>query len=152
MNTARERFDETVGGDRVGERRKSWEAAKSEIDFGDRAIGAYVTNAQSERWVELRGIDEFEKSALGIDARNDRFDSDFFVIGENEAGDGSILYANMLNSGVGTDFGASGASRFSESACERAETSARKRSRTRGIGIDGSAKKKDSRGTGGPRT
>ena len=52
------------------------------------------------------GSSKLEKSALGIDAGDDGFDGDFFAIGENDAGDGAVFDANVLNFGVGADFGA----------------------------------------------
>ena len=114
-------------------------------------VGANVANAQSKSWIELSGIDEFEKSALGIDARDDGLDGDFLAIGENKSGDGAIFYANVLDLGIGADFRAGFAGGVGESVRERAESSARKCSGAGGIRIDSGAEKKDRRGTGRPR-
>ncbi len=104
------------------------------MNFGDGAVGANVANAKGESGIELGGIEEFEKSALGIDAGDDGFDGDFFAIGEHDAGDGAVFDADVLNFGIGADFRAGCfAGRFSESASERAEPSARKSGRADGM-------------------
>ncbi len=110
-----------------------------------------VTNAQSESRIELSGIDEFEKSALGIYTRDDGFDGDFLAIGENQSGDGAVFYANVLDFGIGANFCAGFTGGVGESVGERAESSARKCSGTGWIGIDSGAEKKDRGGTGRPR-
>src|SRR5580693_9239474 len=58
------------------------ETAEGEMNFGNGACGANVANAKREGGIELGGIEEREKSALGIDAGNDSFNGDFFAIGK----------------------------------------------------------------------
>jgi hypothetical protein len=44
----------------------------------------------------LRGIDEIEKGALGVNAGDDRLGGDFFSVGEDDRGDATVLDANVL--------------------------------------------------------
>src|SRR5260221_10439456 len=90
-----------------------------------------------------------EESALGIDAGNHGVGGDFFATGEYEAGDSTILDANVANFGVGADFGAGLAGGFGEGASERAESSVRERSGADGMRVCGGAKKQN--GGGAPR-
>src|SRR5579859_150640 len=122
------------------------------MDFGDGAVGAKVADAEGEGRIELRGIEKFEKSALGIDAGDDSFDSDFFAIGENKAANGAVFHADVLNLGVGADFDACLAGGIGKSVGKRAEPTARESGRAGGMGVRGGAKKQHGRGTGGPGT
>src|SRR5260221_8470575 len=87
-----------------------------------------------------------EESALGIDAGNHGVGGDFFATGEYEAGDSTILDANVANFGVGADFGAGLAGGFGEGASEKAESSGRERSGADGMGVCGGAKKQNGGG------
>src|SRR5260221_11676723 len=91
-----------------------------------------------------------EESALGIDAGNHGVGGDFFATGEYEAGDSTILDANVANFGVGADFGAGLAGGFGEGASERAESSVRERSGADGMRVCGGAKKQNGGGARGP--
>ena len=100
VDAAGERLDEAIGTHRVGERGKRRQIVEREIDLGDVAGGTDVANAQREGRIELRGIDEIEKGALGIDAGDDGFGGDFFAVGEDDAGDGAVFDANVLDFGL----------------------------------------------------
>src|SRR5258707_5773634 len=143
------RFEETVGGDGVGERWEIGEITEGEMNFGYGAIRTEVADAQSESRIELRGVEEMEESALGIDAGNHGVGGDFFATGEYEAGDSTILDANVANFGVGADFGAGLAGGFGEGASERAESSVRERSGADGMRVCGGAKKQNGGGARG---
>ena len=80
VNAAGKRLAETVGTDSACERRKGGEFAERKINFGDRAVGANVADAQRESGIELRRIHEIEECALGVDAGDHRFDGNFFAI------------------------------------------------------------------------
>src|SRR5260221_8573277 len=92
-----------------------------------------------------------EESALGIDAGNHGVGGDFFATGEYEAGDSTILDANVANFGVGADFGAGLAGGFGEGASEKAESSVRERSGADGMRVCGGAKKQNGGGGPGPQ-
>src|SRR5260221_11439256 len=87
-----------------------------------------------------------EESALGIDAGNHGVGGDFFATGEYEAGDSTILDANVANFGVGADFGAGLAGGFGEGASEKAESCVRERSGADGMRVCGGAKKQNGGG------
>ena len=71
-------LEESVGGDVPASAGNAGKFAEREINFGDGAVGANVADAQSESGIELRGIDEIEECALGVDAGDYCFDGDFF--------------------------------------------------------------------------
>src|ERR1700687_3161602 len=91
-----------------------------------------------------------EKGALVLDAGHDGFDSDFFAIGENDAGDSAVFEADVLDFGIGADFSACLFRRFDRRGGDGAESAARKRGRAYGMGVGGGAQKKDSGRSGGP--
>src|SRR5260221_1463912 len=150
VDASGKRFEETVGGDGVGERWEIGEITEGEMTFGDGSIRTEVADAQSESRIELRGVEEMEESALGIEAGNHGGGGDFFATGEYEAGDSTHLEANVANFGVGADFGAGLAGRFGEGASERAESSVRERSGADGMRVCGGAKKQNGGGTRRP--
>src|SRR5260221_331257 len=133
VDASGKRFEETVGGDGVGERWEIGEITEGEMNFGYGAIRTEVADAQSESRIELRGVEEMEESALGIDAGNHGVGGDFFATGEYEAGDSTILDANVANFGVGADFGAGLAGRFGEGGREKAESSSRERNESAAV-------------------
>src|SRR5580692_6276125 len=139
VDAAREGVEKPFGGVERGESR---ETAESEMNLGDCAHGADIANTKCKSGIKLSGIEEFEKSALGIDAGHNGFDRDFFAVGEHEAGDGAIFRANVLNLGIGADFHASFAGSIGEGPGQRAKPSARKSGRANGMGVRGSAKQK----------
>src|SRR5580704_1070445 len=104
VDAAGERVEKAFGGVERGESR---ETAESKMNLGYCAHGADIANAKCKSGIELSGIEEFEKSALGIDAGHDGFDRDFFAVREHEACDCTIFRANVLNLGIGADFHAS---------------------------------------------
>jgi len=85
-----------------------------------------------------------------VDAGGDGFHGDFLAASENDAGDGAVFDANVLDFGIGADFSAGLFRGFGESAREGAESAARKCGRAYGMGIGGGAQKKDGGRSGGP--
>src|SRR5260370_35994900 len=124
MDAAGEGLEKTL---RRVQRSESRQPGEGEIALGDGAIGAEIFHAVGEGGVELRGIDEMEKSAVGIDARDDGFDGDFFAIGENDAGDGTAFGKNVGDFGVRADFSAGLFRGYVEGA--RAQTQSARRTR-----------------------
>ena len=149
VDAAGEGFEKAL---RRVQRSESRQTGEGEIDLGDGAIGAEIFHAVGKGGVELRGIDELEKGAFGIDAGDDGFDSDFFAIGENDAGDGAVFDENVADFGIGADFSAGLFRGFGESAREGTESAARKRGRAYGMDIGGGAQKKDGGLSGRPGT
>src|SRR5580698_11096491 len=94
MNPAGEGVEKSFDGI---ESRKFGESSKSEMNLRDGSRGANVANAQSECRIELGGIEQFEKSPLGIDTGDNGLDGDFFAIGEYESHDGAVFRADVLN-------------------------------------------------------
>src|SRR5260370_4626246 len=115
VDPAGERIKKAFRGIEGGE---SGQTAKSEMNFGDCACGPNVANAQSESGIELRGIEELEKSALGIDAGDNGSNGDFFAVDEDESDDCAVFHANVLNFGVSADFRAGFASSIGNGARE----------------------------------
>ncbi len=152
VDAAGERFEEAVGGDGVGERGEGWEIAESEMNFRDGAVRTEIADAQSERRIDLRRIDEVEEGALGVEAGNDRIGGNFFAASEDEASDGAIFDADVADFGVGADFGADMARGFRECARERAEPSVRKRSGADGMRVGSGAQEENRRGARRPGT
>lgn len=107
VNAAGERVEKSFG---CVECREDGKTVESEMNFGDGAVGAEVADAEGEGGIELRGIKEMEECALGIDAGNDGFNFNFFAIGEDETSDGAIFDEDVLDFGVGAEFGAGFAS------------------------------------------
>lgn len=149
VDAARESFESVFG---MLERREGGKTVKSEMNFGDGSVGADVADAEGEGGIELRGIKEMEESAFGIDAGNDGFDLDFFAVGKDKGVDGAVFDEDVLDFGVGADFGAGYASGIGESASERAEPATRKSGGANGMRVRCGAEKKNRGGTGGPRT
>src|SRR5579859_533172 len=87
VDAARESFDEAIGGNGVSERGEGREIVEGEVNFGDGAVRTEILDAQGERGIELRRVDEMEEGPLGIDAGDDRVGGGFFAVGEDEAGD-----------------------------------------------------------------
>src|SRR5260221_5283278 len=130
VDASGKRFEESVGGDGVGERWEIGQITEGEMTFAYVAIRTEVADAHSESRIELRGVEEMEESALGIDAGNHGVGGDFFATGEYEAGDSTILDANVANFGVGADFGAGLAGGFGDGAGERAQSFVAERRRS----------------------
>src|SRR6266851_4801264 len=122
-----------------GKSGKSRQTSESEIDLGDGAIGAEMFDAVGKGGIELRGIEEMKEGALGIDARDDGLDDNFFAAGENDAGDSAVFDEDVADFGIGTNFSAGQFCGFGESAREGAESAARERGGAYGMGIGGGA-------------
>src|ERR1700724_3394379 len=95
------------------------------MDLGDVAGGADVADAQRESRVELRGIDEMEEGALGI---------------------------NAGDHGFGGNFATGGAGSLGDSAGQRAESAVGKGGRADRMRIGSGAEKKDGGAAGRPRS
>src|SRR5260370_29249445 len=95
VDAAGKRFDKAVGGDGVSERGKGREIAESEVKFRDGAVRAAIADAQSERGIELRRVDELAKGALGIEAGDHSIGGNFFASSEDEASDCAIFDAGV---------------------------------------------------------
>ena len=152
VDAAGERLDGTVGTDSVGERGKSREIVEREIDFGDGAAARMLRMRRAKVGSSCDGIDEIEEGALGVDAGDDGFGGDFFAVGEDEAGDGAVFDANVLDFGLRANFRAGLARGVGERARERAESSARKCSGADGMRIGSGAQKKHGGAACRPRT
>src|SRR5260221_3428930 len=85
VDASGKRFEKAVGGDRVRKRWEIGEIAEGEMNFGYGAIRTEVADAQGESGIELRGIEEMEEGALGIDAGDHGVGGDFFAAREYEA-------------------------------------------------------------------
>ena len=132
VNPAGEGVEKTFDG---VESSKNGKTSKSEMNLGDGSCRAKVTDAQSECRVELCGIEQIEKGALGIDAGGDSMDADFFAIGEYESHDGAVFDADVPDFGVGANFRAGLARGFRKRTGEGAEPAVREGSRTNGMRV-----------------
>ena len=103
MNAAGEGLERTLGGIESGE---SGQTAEGKIDFGDGAVGTEIFYAVGESGIELRGIDEIEKSALGVDAGRDGFSGNFFAVSKNNTSDSTVFDSDVADFSVGSDFDA----------------------------------------------
>src|SRR5579863_1274176 len=127
VDAAGKRLPYAIGTHSIGERGKRRQIVQREIHLGDVAAGTDVADAQREGRIELRGIDEIEKGALGVDAGDDRLGGDFFSVGEDYGGDAAVLDANVLDFGLRANLGTGLARSIGKRAGERAEASAGKR-------------------------
>jgi len=125
VDAAGESLHGAVGADCVGESGESWEAIEREIYFCNVAGGTDVADAKCEGRIELRGIDQIEERAFGVDAGDDGFGGDFFTLGEDDSGDRIIFDTDVLDVGLRTNFGAHGAGGFGESLRESAKPTLR---------------------------
>ncbi len=105
------------------------------MDFGDRAVRTKILDAVGKGRIELRRINEVEKSALGVDSRGDGFDGDFFATGEHDSRNGAVFDPNLPDFGIGSNFGASLLCRFGESAREVTKPATRKSRGADGMSI-----------------
>jgi len=142
VDAAGKRLEKALGGI---ERQESRQAAKSEMDFRDRAVGTKILDAVGKSGIEMRRIDELEKSALGVDPRDDGLDRDFLAIVEYDSCNGTVLDANLPDFGIGTNFGAGLFCGFGESTAEVTKSAARKSRCADRMGIASGTKKKDGR-------
>lgn len=131
-----ERLESVFG---VFERGKRGKTVEGEMNFGDSAVGADIADAEGEGGIELRGIEELEKGALGIDTRNDGMDFDFLAIGQDETGDGAVFDQDVLDFGVGAELGTGFASGVGENAGEGTESTAGKCGGAHRMGIGSGA-------------
>src|SRR2546422_9166008 len=148
VDAAGEGLEKTLGSI---ERRESRKTTESEIDFGDRAVRTKILDAVGEGGIELRRIDELEKSALGVDSRDDGFNGDFFAPREHNPDDSTVFHANLFHFGIGTNFGASLLCGFCKGMREVTKSAMRKSSGADGMGIRSGARETDCGGTRGPR-
>src|SRR3989454_6959538 len=102
VDAAGEGLEKTLGSI---ERRESRKTTESEIDFGDRAVRTKILDAVGKGRIKVRRINELEKSALGVDSRDDGFDGDFFAACEHDSCNGTVFHANLPDFGIGTNFG-----------------------------------------------
>src|SRR5580692_114870 len=122
------------------------------MNFRDRARRAQIANPQGKRGIELSGIKQLEESPLGIDARNNRFDSDFLAIRKNDPRNPAIFRTDVLNFSVGTNLHAGLASGVRKRTSEGAKPAAWKCSRANGVGVGSRAKKQHGRRARRPGT
>src|SRR5207245_2931494 len=101
--------------------------------------------------IQLRRINELEKSALGVDSRDDGFDGDFFAACEHDSCNGTVFHANLPDFGIGTNFGPCLFCGFCKGMREVTKSAARKSSSAYRMGIRSRTHKKNCRGTRGPR-
>ena len=126
----RRELAETVGSDGVGERGEWRRSPRAKLILATLpACGCCGCGwRRSDRVARDRQIEE---GALGVDAGDDGFDGDFFAVGENDAGDCVVFDADVLDFGMGADFGAGGACGFGEGVSKSAESAVRERLRSR---------------------
>src|ERR1700747_3763849 len=122
------------------------------MDFGNSAVAAKILDALGEGGIELRGIEELEEGALGVDAGDYGAGGKFFAAGEDQAKDGAIFNPDLAHFGVGADFSTGCARRFGERAGEGAEATVGEGGGTDGMGVRGRAQEEDGGRAGGPRT
>ncbi len=128
----------------VLQRRKARQAAQREIYFCDVALRAEILDPARERRIKLRGVDKMKKSALWIDARNDRVRRDLFSAFEHKARDSAVLNANPFDFGIGSNLRACLFRTISKRAREGAQASSWKGGRTNGMRICRGAQEEDS--------
>ena len=130
---------------------KSGRSLRARWTLAGGAAAAEIFDALREGGVELRGVEELEEGALGVDTGDYGAGGEFFAAGEDEAGDCTVFDADVADFGVGADFGAGCARGFCEGAGEGAEASVGEGSGTDWMRIGCGAKKKDCCGACGPR-
>ena len=84
VNAAGKRLPHTIGTCGVRKRGERRQIIQRKIHLGYIAAGTDVPDTQGESRIELRGIDQIEERALGIDAGDDGFGGDFFAVGEDD--------------------------------------------------------------------
>src|SRR6202042_1159416 len=87
MDAAGKRLPCAIGTHSIGERGKRRQIVEREITLGAVAAGTDVADAQREGRIELRGIDEIEKGALGVNAGEGGLGGDVHPVSEDEASD-----------------------------------------------------------------
>src|SRR5258708_6566786 len=105
------------------------------MDFGDRAVRTKILDAVGKGRIELRRINEVEKSALGVDSRGDGFDGDFFATGEHDSRNGAVFAQILLALGISRIWGASLLRGFGEGLREITKPATRKSRGADGMSI-----------------
>src|SRR5258708_1789520 len=77
------------------------------MDFGDRAVRTKILDAVGKGRIELRRINEVEKSALGVDSRGGGFGGFFCAPGEHDSRKGAVFAPILPDFGMSKNLGAS---------------------------------------------